>query len=232
MGEWSVRELVVHVALGLEAFVAALGGPDAPGRPLEPAAYPAAAAAYREAVDAGVRAAAAETADPAGRLAAAVTALEGAVAGGLPGRVLAVRPAPMTATGYAVTRLLELTVHADDLADATGLPVPHDRQALAAAVRVLADALAERAPGNAVELRVPPFAAVQCVAGPRHTRGTPPNVVETAPLTWLRLATGRLAWAEAVEAGEVTASGERADLSAHLPVPSPAADSTPGPDAR
>ena len=59
---------------------------------------------------------------------------------------------------------------------------------------------------------------MQAVAGPRHTRGTPPNVVETDPLTWVRLATGRLGWAEAVSSGAVRASGARADLSAHLPL--------------
>jgi putative sterol carrier protein len=69
-----------------------------------------------------------------------------------------------------------------------------------------------------VELRVPPFVAVQCVAGPRHTRGTPPNVVETDAATWLRLATGELAWDDAVAEGRVSASGNRADLSAHLPL--------------
>ena len=73
-------------------------------------------------------------------------------------------------------------------------------------------------PGRAVEVRVPPVAAVQCVPGPRHTRGTPPNVVETDPVTWIRLATGRLAWAEAVASGAVQASGARADLAPYLPV--------------
>ena len=84
------------------------------------------------------------------------------------------------------------------------------------AVRVLLEALAERAPGRSLEVRVPPYAAVQCVPGPRHTRGTPPGVVETDPLTWLRLAAGRVSWAEAREA--VHASGARADLSPYLPL--------------
>jgi hypothetical protein len=95
---------------------------------------------------------------------------------------------------------------------------PPPRPELRAAVRYLLDLLAERAPGRAVEVRVPPFAAVQCVSGPRHTRGTPPNVVETDPVTWIMLATGQLTWAEAAEAGRVTASGIRADLSAFLPL--------------
>jgi hypothetical protein len=69
-----------------------------------------------------------------------------------------------------------------------------------------------------VEVRVPPYAAVQCVEGPRHTRGTPPNVIETDPRTWLELALGRTSWDAAVAAGRVRASGTRADLSAHLPV--------------
>jgi Bacterial SCP ortholog len=92
------------------------------------------------------------------------------------------------------------------------------REALRTAVRFLLEALEQRAPGRAVEVRVPPFAAVQCVAGPRHTRGTPPNVVETDPLTWLALATGRLAWAPAVASGRLRASGPRADISGYLPI--------------
>jgi hypothetical protein len=92
------------------------------------------------------------------------------------------------------------------------------REAMRAATRFLLDALAERAPGRSVEVRVPPYAAVQCVAGPRHTRGTPPNVIETDPLTWLALATGRLSWAAAAASGRVRASGPRADVSAYLPL--------------
>ena len=65
---------------------------------------------------------------------------------------------------------------------------------------------------------MPPYGAVQCGEGPRHTRGTPPNVVETDPVTWLLLATGRLRWADAVAAGRVTASGSRADISSYLPI--------------
>lgn len=92
------------------------------------------------------------------------------------------------------------------------------RTELASAVRLSLRALAADAPGRSVEVRVPPFAAVQCVAGPAHSRGTPPNVVETTPRTWLELATARLNFADAVAAGTVTASGTRADLSAWLPV--------------
>ncbi|MEJ3403664.1 sterol carrier family protein [Rathayibacter sp. YIM 133350] len=93
---------------------------------------------------------------------------------------------------------------------------PRDVRALA--VRFTLQALADRAPGNTVEMRVPPFGAVQCIAGPRHTRGTPPNVIETDAATWLELATGRLAWAEATASGSVHASGLRANLEGLLPL--------------
>jgi hypothetical protein len=99
--------------------------------------------------------------------------------------------------------------------DAGGEPL---REVQRTAVRFLLDVLADRAPGRAVEVRIPPFAAVQCIEGPRHTRGTPPNVVETDPLTWLALATGRLDWAGAVAGGQVRASGPRADISGYLPL--------------
>jgi hypothetical protein len=92
------------------------------------------------------------------------------------------------------------------------------RPELAKAVRLSLRTLATDAPGRSVEVRVPPFAAVQCVEGPRHTRGTPPNVIETDPRTWLELATGRLLWTDAVESGRVTASGTRANLSHWLPI--------------
>ncbi|HEX7744959.1 MAG TPA: sterol carrier family protein [Micromonosporaceae bacterium] len=89
--------------------------------------------------------------------------------------------------------------------------------ALRAAVRALLADLAARAPGRSVEVRVPPYGAVQCGVGPRHTRGTPPNVVETDPLTWIGLATGRVTWREALASGRVRASGSRADISQYLP---------------
>ena len=96
-----------------------------------------------------------------------------------------------------------------------------DRATLALAVRGTLAMLAAAAPGRHVEVRVPPHGAVQCVAGPRHTRGTPPAVVETDPATWLALATGGLAWAAAVDSGLIRASGERADLSGLLPLLAP-----------
>jgi len=104
------------------------------------------------------------------------------------------------------------------LAGAVAAAGEPDRAALRCACRALAQELAARVPGRTVELRVPPYAAVQCVAGPRHTRGTPPNVVEVQPLAWVRLAVGDLAWAEAARDGRLAASGERSDLSEHLPL--------------
>ena len=92
------------------------------------------------------------------------------------------------------------------------------RAVLGAAVKTTARWLAQHVPGRSVELRVHPHVAVQCIEGPRHTRGTPPNVVETDAATWLRLATGELAWDAALAQGAVTASGNRADLSQHLPL--------------
>ena len=90
--------------------------------------------------------------------------------------------------------MLDLVVHTDDLSRSLPDREPVRRspgRAGHATVRLLAEILAAQAPGRSVEVRVPPFVAVQAIAGPRHTRGTPPNVVETDPMTWLRLATGR-----------------------------------------
>ena len=99
-----------------------------------------------------------------------------------------------------------------------------DRETRATAVRWSLQRLADRSPGGSVEVRVPPFGAVQVVEGPRHTRGTPPNVVETDAATWLALAGGALTWGDALAAGRIQASGARADLSALLPLPLPTKD--------
>ena len=92
------------------------------------------------------------------------------------------------------------------------------RATIATAVRYSLEEVSARAPGNSVEVRVPPFGVTQCVEGPRHTRGTPPNVIECDAATWLAMVSGRLSWADAVAAGQVAASGLRADLSALLPL--------------
>lgn len=92
------------------------------------------------------------------------------------------------------------------------------RSVRATAVRFSLEELAAQAPGRSVEVRVPPFGAVQCIEGPRHTRGTPTNVVETDAATWLLLVTGRHTWEQARSAGSISASGQRSDLSAYLPL--------------
>lgn len=95
---------------------------------------------------------------------------------------------------------------------------PPSRSLIATAVRYSLEEVTARAPGNSVEVRVPPFGVTQCVEGPRHTRGTPPNVIECDAATWLSLVTGRIAWADAVSEHRLSASGLRADLSELLPL--------------
>ncbi len=95
---------------------------------------------------------------------------------------------------------------------------PRDKAASKLLVKHYLAVLAERAPGASVEVRVPPYAAVQVIEGVRHTRGTPPAVVEMDAETWIAVATGDLAWHDAVHSGAVWASGERTDLSGLLPL--------------
>ena len=124
--------------------------------------------------------------------------------------------APRSTPDPATTRAAVLAL-ADWLRDEAA-PAPA-RAALAAAVRLTARTLAAAAPGASVEVRVPPFVAVQCIAGPRHTRGTPPNVLETDPRTWLLLATGLLDTEQATQAGTLRLSGSRAgEVAGWLPL--------------
>ncbi|AXL89877.1 hypothetical protein C4J65_17455 [Streptomyces sp. CB09001] len=219
LGDWTVRELVAHVGMALTAVDRLLDQPEPArqdGRLLD---WPFAIAADADAI-----------ADTARRLAAGHPDLDAHLAEAErrfterldthPGsRLLPTSAGALPLADYVVTRTVELVVHTDDLTAAVpGLDIPYDRQALAAATRLLADALAVKAPGGSTEVRIPPYAVVQCVEGPRHTRGTPPNVVETDPLTWMRLASGRLAWKDALDGAKVSASGERADLGALLPL--------------
>jgi uncharacterized protein (TIGR03083 family) len=144
----------------------------------------------------------------------AVSSLREVVADTDPGRVILTRLKPMRFDDFLVTRVVEGVVHGLDLLPA----VDPDAGALRVATRALLGALVAKAAGHTVEVRVPPIAAVQCVEGPRHTRGTPSNVVELDPVTWVRLAAGRLPWADAVADGRVRASGERSNISALLPL--------------
>ena len=74
--------------------------------------------------------------------------------------------------------------------------------------------ISKLAPGHAVELRIPPYSAIQCVEGPKHTRGTPPNVVEMSADVLFEIAGGKINWQEAISDGRISASGERSDISA------------------
>jgi uncharacterized protein (TIGR03083 family) len=219
---WTVSDLGAHLVLVADS-VAALEPAARSARPLSLGEYVSTYPAVAESLAERTRAAAggpdrspAQLLDALDeRFAEAVLVLDGLGPGD---PVVAARRGPTRLGDFLATRVVELVVHGDDLArscpdvDRPALPSAAERLA----VRVLLEALAERAPGRSLEVRVPPYAAVQCVPGPRHTRGTPPGVVETDPLTWLRLAAGRVGWAEAGSA--ISASGARADLSPYLPL--------------
>jgi uncharacterized protein (TIGR03083 family) len=211
---WSTANLVGHMAASVEAVPRWIGSPVPAGHPISVEQWANGTAAHATAISAAADEMAEAGRTPADYVDAAIAAMETIA----DTDIVVTRIGPMRAVDMLVTRLVEGVVHADDLERATGEPFPHDRQALATVVRALTDTLAGRVPGHSVEVRVPPFAVVQCVTGPRHTRGVPPNVVETDPKTWIRLATGRLTWADAVHTGNVLASGERSDLSGHLPL--------------
>lgn len=220
---WDARMLIGHLVLVQRRLVLALGTPTR-DRPLAPYAF---VAGYRRRTDAIADSTAEATGDHSGpELVAAFGEAAEATARALAEPYPAVVRAgggPIRSQDWVETRIIELVVHADDLSrsfeDQT--PVPLVGSALGRATRTLAQMLAEAHPGRSVEVRVPPYAAVQCGTGdpgPTHRRGTPPNVVETDPVTFLRLATGRTGWSAAVAAGDVRASGPRADLSQVLPL--------------
>ncbi|MFG2521239.1 sterol carrier family protein [Streptomyces sp. NPDC048527] len=231
LGDWTVRELAAHVAMVVGAVAGVLEMAEPAKHELPLLEWPSGTATKSAAIAERTRelAASAESAELFARTTARI---EKALAEAPGTRLVPTLPqaldragagepqtGAMTLADFLVTRIVELVVHTDDLNDALpGLDVPYDRQALAACTRVLADTLAVKAPGASTEVRIPPFAVVQCVEGPRHTRGTPPNVVETDPLTWIRLATGRVEWRAVLDDAKVSASGERADLSRLLPL--------------
>lgn len=223
LGTWRVAELVAHLFGGVHRVVEYLAL-DPPPRPeVDVLTWPTRTRSAAADVDERARMGAAE-ARPAELRAYAQRSVAETVAAldppPDPKRVLAYFLGGMTLSDFLMTRCVEATVHALDLAAATTRQPVLDQGALRVAVRVLALSFAAATPGKSVELRIPGAAgtAVQCVEGPRHTRGTPPNVVETAAATWLELATGRLSWGDGVAAGRISASGERADLSRWLPL--------------
>jgi uncharacterized protein (TIGR03083 family) len=222
---WDVRTLVAHIAMMHEGLTGRLNAADrSPGPALVPVPIHDYVRSYRPSVaDIAARTeviAAGRTADQLLAFMRAQPALDQVLADRLPRDVIVGGRGPITVLDWVASRLLDLAVHTDDLNRSLpeSSPAPIARAALAAATRLLAEILAAQSPGRSVEVRVPPFIAVQAIPGPRHTRGTPPNVIETDPLTWLRLATGRTGWAEAVASGAARASGTRADLSEYLPV--------------
>ena len=217
---WTVAELVAHIGLDMAAVPRYLSGEPAGKAELDAPAYALACATAATGVDERVRMMSAEARPAELRHHVHESRLDGdrLLAAADPAFVVPSRLGPIAIADFLATRCFEGTVHGLDLAAAMGGEPMLHREAVAISVRVLAGALAAKAPGRSVELRVPPYAAVQAVEGPRHTRGTPPNVVETDAVTWLELATGRLSWRDAVADGRVSASGERADLSPYLPL--------------
>ncbi|MFF4550642.1 sterol carrier family protein [Streptomyces sp. NPDC001435] len=219
LADWTVRELIAHIGMAVTAVHRALDEPAPPRQDVTVVEWPFATAVNASAIADFTRRLVERHPDLDAYLADVDRSLRGLLDEHPGSRLLATSAGALPLDDYLVTRTVELVVHTDDLnAAVPGLDVPYDRQALAATTRLLADALAVKAPGGSTEVRIPPYAVVQCVEGPRHTRGTPPNVVETDPLTWIRLATGRLLWKDAIEAAKVSASGERADLAALLPL--------------
>jgi uncharacterized protein (TIGR03083 family) len=218
---WTIAELVQHLAVSLQTLTRTLAAPS-PDKPITidryVSGYAAAADQIRDRELEGARGH--EPAELLADLYDGLAAARDAVRELPAVRAVAGPRGPLTPADWLVTRAIEMVVHADDLSrsvpdrDAVEL----DRGAVRLVTQACADVMAARAPGRSLELRVPPYAAVQCVEGPRHTRGTPPNVVETDPLTWIRLAAGRVGWNDAVTSGSVRASGERADLGRWLPL--------------
>lgn len=218
VGDWTVGDIAAHLTRSAAALRTGLANPAPPGeKPLTVASY---VTGY---VDAAAEIAAATHVagdDLAARTAEAIDALDAVRAAGSDPVVRGPRGA-LRASDLVATRVLELVVHGRDLARRPGQPPidpPAEPGAVKFVVRLLAAMLAERHPGRSVEVRIPPYAAVQCSTGTRHTRGTPPNVVETDPGTFIDLTTGRVGFADAVAAGTVIASGTRADLTAYLPL--------------
>lgn len=227
---WDTRALLAHLDQLLEGMLTVLARPTReaplPNDVLVGRYAPAAEQMSRRVLDH------ATTSEPAALLDRLAATLErvAAVLGSSTAGPAAVSSArgPVTPADFVATRVVELVVHADDLSRTFGErePVPLLRPALGVGSRALANILATRYPGRSVEVRIPPYAAVQCSAvrdgvldpGPTHTRGTPPNVVETDAVTFFRFCTGRTTWADALASGAVAASGLRADLSEMVPL--------------
>ncbi len=223
---WSVADLVVHTAGSAAALAAAIAGPPPPAADARPERLLSAATYLAAPAGLGLgprddahNETAADTrwgADEHGRLRSRLGDAIAAAAAGLAG-VDPARPVMTAAGGMRLGDLL-VALAVDGVVHGLDLGVDPHRDAVRIVVRTFTGLLVARAPGRCVEVRVPPFAAVQVVEGPRHTRGTPPNVVETDPVTFVDVAVGRLSWMDAVADGRVRASGSRADLRPYLPL--------------
>jgi uncharacterized protein (TIGR03083 family) len=220
LGTWTVAELVAHLAANVEAVTRALAHPPPERAETDLLGYLGAMRGYAEGVArrATELAAGAAPADLRARLRSAADATAAALDGADPARLVLVRLGAVPLGDFLATRCVEGVVHGLDLRAATGVPAAPDPAALRVVVRAFAALLVSVAPGRSVEVRVPGHVAVQCVTGPRHTRGTPPNVVEADPEAFVEVAAGRLSWGDAVASGRVRASGERADLATFLPL--------------
>jgi uncharacterized protein (TIGR03083 family) len=219
---WSVHELATHLAHVAMSATGAIGQGTALDKPITLDAYTSQWGAVAPTIAAiAVEAAASRTRDDVlaewDRWNASLAV---AVEGLTEDFVVRAPRGPIKVGDFLATRVNELVVHSGDLSRSLPdlEPVPVDRRALAVSCRMLTTIFGERNPGHSVEVRVPPFAAVQAIEGPRHTRGTPANVVETDPATWVLVAAGRLPYADAVASGLIKASGLRADLGPYLPL--------------
>lgn len=202
---WTVREVHAHLTATTDGLVRILAAAPPPRADTAIEGWAAALPGLADHVD---QVAQAGEADLAGAVGRARTALDAADATRVVGQLTGAH----TLLDAVRFRVIEAVVHGRDLG------IDPDPIAQRVAVKALVEVLVARAPGHAVELRVPPYTAVQVLDGPRHTRGTPPSVVELGPAAFLDLATGRAAWADAVADGRVRASGDRADLGPWLPL--------------
>lgn len=202
---WTVRDVHAHLTATTNGLVRILAADAPPKADTDLDGWARALPGLADVADADARAGEAD-------LPGAVSRARAALADADEKQVVQQRTGAHTLFDAVRFRLIEGVVHGLDVG------IDPDPIAQRIVVKTLVEVLATRAPGHAVELRVPPYTAVQLMEGPRHTRGTPPNVVEMGPAAFLELATGRTTWHEAVRNGRVRASGERADLSGLLPV--------------
>lgn len=204
---WTVREVEAHLTATTNGLARIIGAaaPDQADTTIEGWATALRRPDLAEIADKDAREGAAE-------LAAAVVTARAALTTADETQVVQQRTGAHTLHDAVHFRIIEGVVHGIDIG------VDPDPIAQRIAVKTLVEVLQKRAPGRSVELRIPPYTAVQVVEGPRHTRGTPPNVVELGPRAFLDLATGRTLWWDAVADGQVRASGERSDLSAYFPL--------------